>query len=146
MTASAPHPDDHPAAAEALATLGLVAALVCFLVERVLPRWRPRDWHEAATLMHLQGEMAALASVAWGQVERPEGPDLTMAMAGRAEVIRDALLALLACAMRGGGQRSPFRPAKPGCARNDGARAKAPGAALAMATAGDGLARDGPPP
>ena len=146
MTTSATHPDDHPTAAEALATLGLVAALVCFLMERVLPRWRPRDWHEAATLMHLQSEMAALAAVAWRQVERPEGPDLSDAMAERAEAMRDALLALLACAMRGGVRRSPFRPVRPGRAGHAGGWASTSGAAPLAATASAALARDGPPP
>ena len=132
-------PND-PASAPALAILGLVAALVCLVTERVLPRWSPRPGSaDAAALWRVQLALAALAVTAWRQVERlgPDAPPTTE-LEDRAAEMHDAMRALVPCAAR-----MRRRPPVPGTVRPALVSPRAP-ALRAKQPATQGLPRDGP--
>ena len=130
---------DAPALA-ALGILGMVALLVVFLTERVLPR------HAACRALHgpvlrVQIALTVLAALAWREVEGPQGRAGEDAMLDAAEALRDALAALLGALSR---RRFAPRPA--------GGRPRfswpwvAPVRAAPPALRATGLARDGPCP
>lgn len=96
-------PSPAPPGAQALALLGMVAALLCLIAERVLPRLRA-DGSTGAALVQVHAAMALLAAAAWREIERadapgaPSGPSLALEEA--AALLHDAMRALLACLAR----------------------------------------------
>lgn len=101
-----PSPTTCPGA-HALATLGMVAALVCLLTERVLPRLAAgragADARVVAALLAVQHAMLGLASAAWREIEAvplPGGSYDALGVSPEVEVATErmhgALVALMA--------------------------------------------------
>lgn len=138
--AAAPAPAS-AAQGAALATLGMVALLIAFVTERLLPRCIGHAGLQAP-ILRLHAAMGALALLAWHQIEVPEDEEAALeAMGPAALAMREALTALVAAMARlrpRGGPPKALRPSKPATRAASG-RAEAPRSAASA-----GLARDGP--
>ena len=135
-----PAPNPAPdAAAFALAMMGMVAALICLLSDRVLPRFGARmERADAEALLRVQVAMLGLAGAAWRGVEAPEAAP-SRAMETWAAALHDAVAALaLRASRRRPTARRPF--AAPAPAR----RAAPPATRVVAARVGAAHPRDGP--
>ena len=105
-TSRPPH-ETRPGGACALGLLGMVAALLCFLAERVLPRMgREADAATVGAFLNLAHAMQLLAAVAWREIEtEPHEGGATSALHDAAERMHGALLALVGVLAQGGGRR-----------------------------------------
>ena len=135
------HPDDL-ACAPALAMLGMVAALICFIAERVLPRWSGQA-EAGAALLRVQIAMVALAGAAWRDLEAGGTDEAAWEeMQGCATAVLSAMQALLAATRRTGGARwTAGQGVSPKARQAWGIPARRELAVRAMPA---GLARDGP--
>ena len=151
-------PAHAPTPAAALATLGMVAALVCLLAERVLPRIAQggmgRDVRVAFALLEVQHAMLGLAAAAWREVEMvPYGtsiqacaepvdvtPEVAMATTRMHAALTD-LMALLSACPRARPASRPSPLSGRGAAPSASVR---PRAARRAGRAHAGRARDGP--
>ena len=87
-----------PFEAGPLAMLGFVAALLVFVAERVMPRWRGCAAADLA-LLRLQAAMVVLAASAWAGIEAEEGERPRRALPDPEDALVEvhaALVALLA--------------------------------------------------
>ena len=101
--ALAPSSALEPAPSAALATLGMVALLLSFLTERLLPCCAGRaETH--APVLRLQGAMTVLAALAWCQIESPSDEDAAL------DAIEPAALAMIAALKEIGAALSRHRP------------------------------------
>ena len=135
---------DHDAPPGALAMLGLVAALVTLLCERVLPRWRGCPVTGAA-LLEVQHAMVLLAAVAWDELDAPETRAGAWRMEAAALRMRDAMRALMATIESRPALRRRRWTVAPRAPRREGGGAR-PLRGFAATWAPLARARDGPGP
>ena len=104
-------PFDHdPEPPAPLALLGLVAALLCFVAERVLPRWG-REPEAVAMLAPLHLAMAGLAGAAWRNLDAPQ--DDLRELEAHAGALLAAMAALATWIERERCLRARLRPWRP---------------------------------